>query len=203
MTLPTERRPHWCSDILFMNNTATNIEPATAGNLGQRRRDSSKNLLALIDSAIRAVEPKTDWLKSAPTTAAVCHELDLKAKQPDRVAKLPPEVFTQYDPLGDKFSLQKPQGHIVQFNPETAKALLAAGARLVEDSTLISDDEKKLLVEIQGKMDKFKMELAKSSTAAANAEFFNQSTRRVVETIQSGALPEKNVIRTMDSIHRS
>jgi hypothetical protein len=154
----------------------------------------------LIDSAIRGVEPKTDWLKTAPTTAAVCHELDATAKQPDRVTKLPLEVFTQFDPTADKFALQKAQGHIIQFNPATAKALLDAGARLVDDATLISDDEKTQLLQIQGKMDKLKTELSKSSTAAASTEFFNQSTRRVVETIQSGALPEKN-IRTMDSIH--
>jgi hypothetical protein len=103
-----------------MNATQTNIAPATTGNLGQRRRDSSRNLLGLIDAAIRAVEPKTDWLKTAPTTAAVCHELDLTAKQPDRVTKLPLEIYTQYDPTADKFSLQKPQGRVVQFNPDTA-----------------------------------------------------------------------------------
>jgi hypothetical protein len=201
-TLPTERRPIGVETLLFMNNTTQTNEPTT-GTLGQRRLESSRNLLGLIDSAIRAVEPKTDWLKTAPTTTAFCLELDKGAKQPGTPSKLPREVFTQFDPTADTYqggSLQLEYGRLLHCTPDTAKALLAAGARLVEDATLITDEEKTLLLEIQAKMDSLKTELSKYSNQAANAEFHNQSQRHVAETLKSGALPAKP-IRLMDSIH--
>jgi hypothetical protein len=204
MPLPTERCPIGIETFLFMNNASTTTEPASTTNLGQRRLESRRNLLGLIDAAIRGAEPKTDWLKTAPTTAKVCRELDATAKQPGHASKLPPEVFTQYDPYAASYagvSLQKEFGRAVQFNPDTSKALLASGARLVEDSTLITGDEKTRLLEIQTKMDNLKSQLSKFSNTAANSEFQNQSHRRVVETLQSGALPEK-IIRTLDSIHK-
>jgi hypothetical protein len=184
-------------------NTSTNIEP-TINNLGNRRIAASRNLLSLIDSAIRAVEPKPSWLESAPTTAAVCRVIDATAKHPGHANKLPLEVFTQFDPFAASYagvSLQKNLGCVVQFNPDTSKALIEVGSRLVEDSTLITDDEKTHLLDIQGKMEKLRAELSKFSNAAATAEFHNQSHRRIVETLQNGALPEKN-IRLMDSIHQ-
>jgi len=174
--------------------------------MGQRRLDSSRNLLGLIDAAIRAVEPKADWQKSAPTTAKVCLALDANAKNPaGRASKLPPECFTQYDPFAatpEKVgqSLQRDLGRIVQFNPDTSKALIVAGARLVADATLITDDEKTSLMKIQTKMDNLKTQLSKFSTAAATTEHYDQAHRRVVQTLQNGALPSKPV-RLLDSIH--
>jgi hypothetical protein len=189
-----------------MNNTSPNTEQVTTNNMGKRRLDSSRNLLGLIDAAIRAVEPKTDWVKTAPTTAKVCLALDQNAKNPaGRAAKLPPECFMQYDPFAampEKIgqSFQRDLGRIVQFNAATSKALIAAGARLVADATLITDDEKMQLLKIQTKMDNLKTQLSKFSTAAATTENYGQAQRRVVETLQNGALPSKPV-RLLDSIH--
>lgn len=189
------------------NALATTSEP-TPFNLGNRRAESSRNLIAKIDAAIGEVSLPDEAAKTAPITFECCRELDGRgAGHRDsfgkKVRHFPPHVFSFFDPDAATYAgqvLQKDFGRMIPFRTETFEALLGSGARL-GSGAILSDAEIARAREIQMKMDELLKQMAKFSNAAANAEFYAQSSRLVVETLQSGSLPEKN-IRTMDSIHK-
>lgn len=180
--------------------TTTQDKSETVTDVVSARDAEAARLSKLAQSMIGTLALNPNYATIAPTTAKVCRVLD--APQTGLPKRMPIEIFSAYDPLGQLFDgapLQRNLGSIVQFNQASFAAILEAGCDLRPDRTIITDEELEFSRETQIKMDRLRVDLAKYSISSANQFYATQKSRKMEEAISAGVLPTTQ-IRSREAI---